>query len=208
MSSTVDVPTTEALYFTSIMDISPTNLSPRGTTGSTSDGKRKRRPTTFDGFLTSDRQFDSLITGRGATAASTGGGDRRNHDREEEEDVVSDTMPEDLTSMSSHLDSHPAKRTRQAPSSARQNSPHPHVKKVAGVQNASRKALEWLQNGDLTLLELAQALPKLSRARVEIVMEALRAAGLVSLIRKHAPDALVSSSKRFLVSTKIYHDYG
>lgn len=65
------------------------------------------------------------------------------------------------------------------------------VKKVAGVQNATRKALEWLQYGDMSLVELGQSLPKLSKARVEVVMEALRAAGLVTLVRKHAPNAMV-----------------
>lgn len=65
------------------------------------------------------------------------------------------------------------------------------MKKVAGVQNATRRALEWLQYGDLSVAELTQSLPKLSKARVEIVMEALRAAGLVTLVRKHAPDAAV-----------------
>ncbi|CAB1113454.1 unnamed protein product [Ectocarpus sp. CCAP 1310/34] len=64
------------------------------------------------------------------------------------------------------------------------------VKKVAGVQNATRKALEWLQYGDMSLVELGQSLPKLSKARVEVVMEALRAAGLVTLVRKHAPNAM------------------
>lgn len=175
------------------MDTSSSNHSPRGSTASSGDGKRRRRPTTFDGFLTSDRQFDTLIAGKGETSEGTGGEDRPNNDGEEDEDANAEVMPEEATSPSASLDSQPLKRAKQAPSSPRQNSPHPHVKKVAGVQNATRKALEWLQNGDLTLLELAQALPKLSRARVEIVMEALRAAGLVSLVRKHAPDASVST---------------
>lgn len=62
---------------------------------------------------------------------------------------------------------------------------------MAGVQNATRKALEWLQYRDMSLVELGQSLPKLSKARVEVVMEALRAAGLVTLVRKHAPNAMV-----------------
>lgn len=172
------------------MELSPTTSSGRGVATQSGEGKRKRRPTTFDGFLTSDRQFDNLITGRLHATGASGGGERGNHDGEDDDDMVSDSMPEDLPPSSAPSDVQQPRRVRQG-SAGRPNSTH-QVKKVAGVQNAARKALEWLQTRDYTLLELAQALPKLSRARVELVMEALRAARLVSLIRKHAPDAAVS----------------
>lgn len=206
-------------------------------------GKRKRRPTTFAGFLTSDRQLDNLITGKqqpgpssdvpseGAVTSSL------THEQQVQQQraafaaataahpsVSTPTVPAQPTTSQSQqqpvqaaaaTDSQPKRRKSSVgtpskgeqqgvtspPQSARgvgsgglptTGAPsHPNVKKVVGVQNATRKALEWLQYGDLTLLDLTQSLPKLSKARVEIVMEALRAAGLVTLVRKHAPDALV-----------------
>lgn len=179
------------------------------------DGKRRRRPTTFAGFLTSDRQLDNLITdrqappeeeelpGEEAEGASTG----QEREDDQEANSCAATIPGLEVATASHLlhaaPELPAKRRKSSVSAKGQNGPQPQlarptntaanpiVKKVVGVQNATRKALEWLQYGDLSLLDLAQSLPKLSKARVEIVMEALRAAGLVTLVRKHAPDSSV-----------------
>lgn len=180
------------------------------------DGKRRRRPTTFAGFLTSDRQLDNLITDRqtppeeelpGEEAESAGTGQEHDDDQETNSSAAAISGLEAATaSQQLHVASEPpAKRRKSSVSAKGQNgpppqlgrptnsgvAPYPIVKKVVGVQNATRKALEWLQYGDLSLLDLAQSLPKLSKARVEIVMEALRAAGLVTLVRKHAPDASV-----------------
>lgn len=179
------------------------------------DGKRRRRPTTFAGFLTSDRQLDNLITDRQAQPEeeelrgeeAEGAGTGQEHEDDQEANSSAATVPGLEVATASHLvhaaPEPPAKRRKSGVSAKGQNGPppqpsrptntaaYPIVKKVVGVQNATRKALEWLQYGDLSLLDLAQSLPKLSKARVEIVMEALRAAGLVTLVRKHAPDALV-----------------
>lgn len=179
------------------------------------DGKRRRRPTTFAGFLTSDRQLDNLIIDRqappeelpGEEAAGAGVGQEREDGQEINSSAATISGLEAATeSQLLHgAPEPPAKRRKSSVSAKGQNGPppqlarqtnsgaasYPIVKKVVGVQNATRKALEWLQYGDLSLLDLAQSLPKLSKARVEIVMEALRAAGLVTLVRKHAPDASV-----------------
>lgn len=187
----------------------------------TGDGKRRRRPTTFAGFLTSDRQFDNLITGRQATperlpgeGAAEATEDLEDHDQAGMTLATTATVstgPEAAAASAAAAQQQPQaapqplvikRRKTNVPikgeagtttQSGRQagSASYPVVKKVVGVQNATRKALEWLQYGDLSLLDLAQSLPKLSKARVEIVMEALRAAGLVTLVRKHAPDSLV-----------------
>lgn len=181
------------------------------------DGKRKRRPTNFAGFLTEDKQFDTLISGNrpsetaaavaaAATAAAAGVTHR---------DVAgvcgargvspAPPGPKGYVGSQQYSAAAPAPNMSARPnimcssSGVHIRAPvssmvHSSVKKIPGVQNATRKALEWLQHGDMTLVELAQHLPKLSKARVEVVMEALRAAGLVSLIRKHAPDDEVSTS--------------
>jgi hypothetical protein len=65
----------------------------------------------------------------------------------------------------------------------------PTVKKTPGVQNATRKVLEWLQTGSLTLQEIAQRLPKLSKAKVQTVLDTLRMTGLVRLIRRQYTDS-------------------
>lgn len=212
-----------------------TNIPYQGEPASSSavsDGKRKRRPTTFAGFLTSDRQLDNLITGKQASspaAESMGGGTggdfaaaapgSRNDEKKYQEEgiTVGGTIatgaartvpPKQHRSVAAAMPARvktqnvtaPKAEHRATPAPGRSSLPsYPNVKKVVGVQNATRKALEWLQHGDLTLLDLAQSLPKLSKARVEIVMEALRAAGLVTLVRKHAPDAMV----RFPTGTSV-----
>ena len=180
------------------------------------EGKRRRRPTTFAGFLTSERQLDN-ITGESASLDEVVEGQHPSSQGAtglQDSSVATSTFNAGATITTSHGATAPGKsvgdvqqplpkRTRTkveikgehgGSSRARSgsSSSHPVVKKVVGVQNATRKALEWLQHGDMTLQDLAQSLPKLSKARVEIVMEALRAAGLVTLVRKHAPDELVS----------------
>lgn len=157
-------------------------------------GKRTRKPKTFTGYLTETNEgyFEE--------------GDRPNDEvahtvyaQKEQPPPHSSTTLEQpqakrrKSSTSSVASISTTKRQQQqtSPSAASPTGAAMPVKKVAGVQNATKKALEWLQYGDLSVLELTQSLPKLSKARVEIVMEALRAAGLVTLVRKHAPDASV-----------------
>ncbi|CAM9481297.1 unnamed protein product, partial [Discosporangium mesarthrocarpum] len=133
-------------------------------------GKRIRRPTTFAGFLTSDRQFDNLITG------NRGGG-------------VNDSSGQNRTTSTERTPA--AKRPRQARDAVAGNGGAglgSTVRKTPGVQNATRKILEWLQRGDMALTNITPNLPKLSRARVEVVLETLRAAGLIQIVRKHTPD--------------------
>lgn len=205
-------------------------MGPPASSISVSDGKRKRRPTTFAGFLTSDRQLDNLITGKQAPSSSTPGmtgggtgielaavaavaaGTSNNNQNYQEFGITvggpvaagaARTIPSKQHRSAAaagtarvrtqqNVTAPKAEHGETPPPGGRASVPsHPNVKKVVGVQNATRKALEWLQHGDLTLLDLAQSLPKLSKARVEIVMEALRAAGLVTLVRKHAPNAMV-----------------
>ncbi|CAM9781384.1 unnamed protein product [Choristocarpus tenellus] len=125
-------------------------------------GKRIRRPTTFAGFLTNDRQFDNLITGnRGSNSGTPTSAGRAGNGAEQN-----------------------TKRPRQP----RDQYGSGTVRKTPGVQNATRKILEWLQMGDMTLSDIAPNLPKLSRARVEVVLDTLRASGLIQLVRKHSPD--------------------
>lgn len=199
------------------MDPSQSNgASMQGTSvpSAVGDGKRRRRPTTFAGFLTSDRQLDNLITDRQpppgeelVPGEEDGGGPDTGQSHEDGPARSASASPTSGVEASTasqplHAASEPPVKRRKSSVSAKGQSgppppqlaaaaPYPIVKKVVGVQNATRKALEWLQYGDLSLLDLAQSLPKLSKARVEIVMEALRAAGLVTLVRKHAPDASV-----------------
>lgn len=196
------------------------NLAYHPPSSAPGDGKRKRRPTTFAGFLTSDRQFDNLITGKQAApdepADGPAGARGADHEEHAQGRTTSNVDPTSISApdaaaaaaapqkLQQQLRAAPEPQTRRRKTNAtvkaehgsssqggRGGASHPNVKKVVGVQNATRKALEWLQHGDLTLLDLAQSLPKLSKARVEIVMEALRAAGLVTIVRKHAPDASV-----------------
>jgi DNA-binding transcriptional ArsR family regulator len=79
-----------------------------------------------------------------------------------------------------------AKRERDT---AAPESTVPTVKKTPGVANATRKVLEWLQTGSLTLQEIAQRLPKLSKAKVQTVLDTLRMTGLVRLIRRQYTDS-------------------
>lgn len=59
------------------------------------------------------------------------------------------------------------------------------VKKTPGVQNATRKVLDSLRRrGPLTIQDIASSLPKLSKAKVHMVLEVLRSAGLVCLVRR------------------------
>lgn len=231
------------------------NLSYHGVP--TSEGKRKRRPTTFDGFLTSDRQFDTFIPGRGASPQEQSQGNNV-ADQSVSNDSGGGAAPVTASTVAAAAPVPPApaaapvapvdpppspattaavvaaepehgveprptpvavdtqpKRPRakvevkgESQRQSRVTTSMPNVKKVAGVQNATRKALEWLQHGDLTLQDLAQSLPKLSKARVEVVMEALRAAGLVTLVRKHAPDALVREQNEREEEAVIISDEG
>lgn len=214
------------------------------------DGKRKRRPTNWAGFLTEDKQFDSFIppasinsnpasttTSAVATAAATVATNSSNNETVPQSSLnssattlgqaaggwgangaaaASEGAPPGHSTASSQIHTmystgnqpvapshHMSTRPRHNSSSSSSSNNNAaasgtggcpsSVKKIPGVQNATRKALEWLQHGDMTLIELAQHLPKLSKARVEVVMEALRAAGLVSFVRKHALDASVST---------------
>lgn len=165
------------------------------------NGKRSRKPKTFTGYLTEtneayfeeeDRANDEvapqntlLPKERPPPPAATS---------EQPQAKRRKSTAANVSAIST------AKRQQQqtSPSAAAPAVAAVPVKKVAGVQNATRKALEWLQYGDLSVLELTQSLPKLSKARVEIVMEALRAAGLVTLVRKHAPDAAVRKLAGFI----------
>lgn len=140
------------------------------------NGKRNRKPKTFAGYVTETNEgfFEE-------TAAPIS-------------DHPQQPQPKRRRSTSGVPTTSTPKRQQQQSSSSgttAQSAAGGSVKKVAGVQNATRRALEWLQYGDLSVAELTHSLPKLSKARVEIVMEALRAAGLVTLVRKHAPDAAV-----------------
>lgn len=184
------------------------------------EGKRKRRPTTFAGFLTSERQLDNLLTGESVTLDDAAGTQEVTDLQDTSAtpsayntavpDGANDPVRETKLSMSRRSRTKVEVKGEHGPSPRQQtrsgsSSSNPVVKKVIGVQNATRKALEWLQYEDLTLTQLAGGLPKLSRARVEVVMEALRAAGLVTLVRKHAPDASVSEQGSCLLSRNTYN---
>ena len=152
-------------------------------------GKRSRKPKTFAGYVTetNDGYFEE-----GLAAASVG--------QQQQQSPPPPPPPQTKRRRSSTASvsglSTPRRQQHQNSSSglvATTPAAGGSVKKVAGVQNATKRALEWLQYGDLSVSELTQSLPKLSKARVEIVMEALRAAGLVTLVRKHSPDAAVRS---------------
>lgn len=159
------------------------------------NGKRSRKPKTFTGYLTETNEAYFEEEDHANEVA------HRVDPRKERQPPPQPPPPPAAAA----LQQPQAKRRKSTTSNAAANSTTRRqqqqaspstavsVKKVAGVQNATRKALEWLQYGDLSVLELTQSLPKLSKARVEIVMEALRAAGLVTLVRKHAPDATVSN---------------
>lgn len=158
------------------------------------NGKRTRKPKTFAGYLTetSEGFFQETEQGQGQglrAGASTDNQQPQPKRRRSTSSVSATSTPRRLQQQSSS----------STPGTTAQPAAGGSVKKVAGVQNATRRALEWLQYGDLSVAELTQSLPKLSKARVEIVMEALRAAGLVTLVRKHAPDTAVRVSPEGLV---------
>lgn len=58
------------------------------------------------------------------------------------------------------------------------------AKKFPGVQNSAKRILEWLQVEELTLDAISQRLPKLSRAKVQTVLDVLRTTRLVRLVRR------------------------
>jgi len=155
------------------------------------DGKRSRKPKTFAGYVTETNEgyFEEGEQGLATAAAAPA---------EQQQQQQPQTKRRRSSTASSSTISTPRRQQQQSSSSSlvanTSAAAGGSVRKVAGVQNATKRALEWLQYGDLSVSELTQSLPKLSRARVEIVMEALRAAGLVTLVRKHAPDASVRSS--------------
>ncbi|CAN0244396.1 unnamed protein product [Pylaiella littoralis] len=157
------------------------------------NGKRSRKPKTFTGYLTetNDAYFEEEESTNDQVAYNV---DAQKERPSPPGAAATSEQPQakrrKSTTVSAAAMSTTKRQQQQAsPSAAAPATAAMLVKKVAGVQNATRKALEWLQYGDLSVIELTQSLPKLSKARVEIVMEALRAAGLVTLVRKHAPDA-------------------
>ncbi len=149
-------------------------------------GKRSRKPKTFAGYVTETNEgyFEEGEQGLAAAAPAA----------EQQQQQPQTKRRRSSTASASTLSTPKRQQQQNSSSGLVANNPAAaggSVRKVAGVQNATKRALEWLQYGDLSVSELTQSLPKLSKARVEIVMEALRAAGLVTLVRKHEPDASV-----------------
>ncbi|CAM9416227.1 unnamed protein product [Phaeothamnion confervicola] len=68
------------------------------------------------------------------------------------------------------------------------------IKKTPGVQNAARRILEWLQQGPLTLMDISQRLTKLSRVKVQMVLDVMCATSIIQLVRRHPPGDIAAAA--------------
>ncbi|CAM9703814.1 unnamed protein product [Chrysoparadoxa australica] len=129
-------------------------------------GKRKRRQTSFEGYQLTEESESLNPNPNAALYDSTG----------------TEMPPQIIVAPPTPAPAPVAIPLPMPMPMAQESAP---LKKTPGVQHATRKVLEWLQAGPMLLQDITQNLPKLSRAKVLMVLEVLKAGKLIQHVKRH-----------------------